>query len=617
MKIRKTGICLLLTAMLAAQTSCEIDGGIIGFIKDFDGKMADMDEPVPEQPVYSELVPAKLCADYDWAVSNAPDFTVSNAEELISAAYWVNHICEENKWTTVTLTSDIDLSQYLWEPFGSGQGKSFCGEVDGGGHTITGLTIRDSQYDTGFIGNAAPLTTVHDISFTGASVQGGANTGIVCGESYDSSEWYNIHVSGSIATDALADYGAIGGRTPHLTFRDCTADVTVNGQPFSYLTWQQYCDENNPHINEYTLTYDNASATVSRTSRDKEAENLCWVISRNGKRVLGRGCEDEYSVDPNSFDLVGGSSGLYSVYLEAFYSGSYLQCSNVIEYEIVPQGWPGCGGDKYPLCTSDPFEIGFGTDNPNKIVCNDGSADAGSFESLHWVLLINGEKGDETPFSEDETAGLTRMMFEAGAGDKLKKGVNTVHVFVAGQRADGTLERVSNVLEQLVDNYGNESPTVYVDGIDADDDPSAYSASLAADDLANEPDFLAKMAILTPTGDTWHAVPAEGTEGYSYGDREGDTSAFHIVTDTGGNMFCIGKDDSYENGHKVQWVLLFNGREKYTEPYFDNADAVQQGAFAPFLSIAPEEGIYSVYITDTVSGVSERISNILEFRVKK
>ena len=136
-------------------------------------------------------------------------------------------------------------------------------------------------------------------------------------------------------------------------------------------------------------------------------------------------------------------------------------------------------------------------------------------------------------------------------------------------------------------------------------------------DPLREPDFLAKMAILTPTGDTWHAAPAEGTEGYSYGDREGDTSAFHIVTDTGGNMFCIGKDDSYENGHKVQWVLLFNGREKYTEPYFDNADAVQQGAFAPFLSIAPEEGIYSVYITDTVSGVSERISNILEFRVKK
>ena len=447
MKKRKLTVLVLAAAMLAAQTSCDIDGGVIGFLT---GKMAETEEPVPETPNVSGPVAANLCADYEWAVNNAPDFTVSNATELISAAYWVNHISEDSHWATITLADDIDLSGYLWEPIGcANTNVTFAGEIDGGGHTISHLRIRD-QLRTGFVGNGASLS-IHDISFEDASVEGAECTGIVCGEKYGSDEWRNISVSGRITTSASADYGAIGGRTPDIEFIDCYADVTVNGQPFEYFTWQQYRDDNNAHIDDYSLYYDQETGTVKRSIRDKEAENLLWVISRNGERVLGRGCEEEYTVDPFSFDIVGDSTGLYSVYLEAFYGGSYLQCSNVCSIEMVPPEWTKYCGD-YDLKTEDPYEIDFGTElDSDKILCNNGCADAGKYKKLYWIMLVCGYESVKKPFAEDEPGSFTRMMFEANQSGMISTGENTIDIFVAGETEDGTLERISNVIEETID----------------------------------------------------------------------------------------------------------------------------------------------------------------------
>jgi len=470
MNKRKLTVCVLLAAaILAAQTSCEIDGGIIGLL---DGKTADTDgeEQVPDDPVISEPVPANLSADYDWAVSNAPDFTVSSAEELISAAYWVNHISEEPQPVTITLAADIDLSGYLWEPLGKTgtdaagvMRNSFYGEIDGGGHTISHLKVRE-QWNAGFVGYAASLR-VHDISFTDADISGNVNTGIVCGEKYAEDTWSNISVSGRITTDSSMDYGAIGGRTPDVKFRDCYADVTVNGEPFNYFSWKLYCEDNNAHADDYSLIYDSATDTISRSRRDKEAENLLWVISRNGQRVLGRGCEDEYRIDPNSFDIVGGSTGLYSVYLEAFYNGVYLRCSNVCSYELVPPEWPQyCEG--YDLNTDDPYEIQLGgEDGTDTIQCVDSCEDAGNYEQLFWVLLANGKMGAKVPFSEDEPARFSRLLFEANQNGVVNEGDNTADIFVIGERADGTVDRISNVIE---DTWNYHIPDNIVAGTPAE-----------------------------------------------------------------------------------------------------------------------------------------------------
>ncbi|MBO4876927.1 MAG: hypothetical protein J5501_02845 [Ruminococcus sp.] len=616
MNKRKLPVCVLLAAMLAAQTSCEIEGGIIGYLT---GRMPETDEGAPEEAVYSEPVPANLSADYDWAVSNAPDFTVSNAEELISAAYWVNHICEDTQRATITVAQDIDLSGFLWEPIGYGQGKSFYGEIDGGGHTISGLTIRNSQFDTGFVGNAASLV-VHDITFSEADISGGPNIGIVCGEKYGSETWENITVSGKIKTDSSVDYGAIGGRTPDLKFVGCSADVTVNGEEFNYFSWQEYADTHNVHEDDYTIEFD-GNGSIRRSIKDKEAENLGWRISRNGESVLGRGCEDEYTIDPQSFDIVGGDPGLYAVHLEAFYGNGYLRCSNILEYEIVPSQWPEYCEDRYPLCTSDPYEIAADPDRPNRISSTDGYTPSEKLGDLFWVYLADGMEAGRAPFAEGEYLNTGKMMIAAkDNGFDFESGEHTTYTFVAGEAEDGTVKRVSNIYEERINysdpfNDGDTLPTVYVDGIDTDGDLDEYTASLAADDLDNEEEFLRGMIIVGPEGHAWRAEPARTGGKYSYGDREGDTSAFHIVTDQSGHMFCIDKDPSYESGHNVKWVMLFDGNEELTADYFDDPAAVQQGAFVPFKATAPKEGVYSVYVIDDVSGTKERISNVLEFRI--
>ncbi len=619
MNKRKLPVCVLLAAALALQTSCEIEGGIIGYIT---GKVPETEEIVPEEPVYSEPVPANLAADYDWAVNNAPDFTVSNAGELISAAYWVNHISDGKQKVTITLTQDIDLSDYLWEPMGQPQGTRFAGEIDGGGHAISGLTIQNAYQDTGFVGYATFLN-VHDLVFTEADVSGRENTGIICGEMYGEMTWRNVHVFGSITTDAANDYGAMGGRTPDLEFDACYADVTVNGEGFSYLTWQQYADEHNVHENDYTLEY-NSDGSITRSRPDTEAENLQWVICRNGNRVLGRGCEDEYTIEPNTFDIVGTVSGIYSVYLEAFYGNGYLRCSNTVEYESVPKEWTDSGmGEEYPLYLKDPYEIETDPDMPFRLGSHDGYTWPEELSDLSWILVADGVERLRKPFTEGEEVNTHILMQEAKKKSAdLETGDHNVFIFVAGTEENGSELRISNIYAFSYHGHNSESaaeegvtPTVYVDGIDTGGAPEDYTATLAADDLDNEEEFLSGMIIVGPEGHAWRAEPARTGGKYSYGDREGDTAAFHIVTDQSGHMFCIDKDPSYESGHNVKWVMLFNGNEELTADYFDDPAAVQQGAFVPFTVKGPKEGVYSVYVIDEVNGVKERISNVLEFRI--
>ena len=52
-------------------------------------------------------------------------------------------------------------------------------------------------------------------------------------------EWINVHTQGKVSGGS-DDYGAIVGRETDITFRDCTADVTVDGEPFEYLSYRQH-----------------------------------------------------------------------------------------------------------------------------------------------------------------------------------------------------------------------------------------------------------------------------------------------------------------------------------------------------------------------------------------
>ncbi|MBO5448359.1 MAG: hypothetical protein J5994_03420 [Ruminococcus sp.] len=77
----------------------------------------------------------------------------------------------------------------------------------------------------------------------------------------------------------------------------------------------------------YTLTVDD-NYVVHRTEGEYEDNNLGWVITLNGRQVLDRNAEDEYTYKYSD------DCGDYTVTLTAFIDGEYRPVSNTVSYTI-------------------------------------------------------------------------------------------------------------------------------------------------------------------------------------------------------------------------------------------------------------------------------------------
>lgn len=266
-------------------------------------------------------------ADKEWAMENAPEFHVSNAEELASAVWYVNGVSEDGV-VAVYLEDDIDLTGYDWKPMGwtnTGIKHQFSGLVDGQGHTINGMTIKAGYEDTGFIGYGLYVSVV-DITFTNANVSATGCTGIVGGQLYMCGEWSNVHTQGKVS-GGNDDYGAIVGRETDITFKNCTSDVTVDGKPFEYLSYRQKREDDVEIVETFHLTMDD-DHTVTRDEHEGFT-NLGWMIKYNDVEVLDRNAENELS-----YQYFGNSPGKYTIYLTAYINGTYIRVSNIIEYNL-------------------------------------------------------------------------------------------------------------------------------------------------------------------------------------------------------------------------------------------------------------------------------------------
>ncbi len=272
-------------------------------------------------------------ANKQWAMENAPDFHVSTAEQLASVVWYVNGI---NGEVNVTLEKNIDLSDYDWKPMGWGKGigGGFSGTVDGQGHTIYGMTIMEDYLQSGFIGYGLGVS-VKNINFEDAYVSATHCTGIVGGEIYGVADWENVNVQGKVR-GGDDDYAAIVGREGDITFKNCSADVIVNGEPFEYLSYRQKREAEVEIVETFTLTL-NDDYTITRDNHEG-FHNLSWYIHKDGERVLGRGAEDFHTKEPelvlDTHKWVGNSPGEYTIYLVAYINGTYIRVSNIVEYAI-------------------------------------------------------------------------------------------------------------------------------------------------------------------------------------------------------------------------------------------------------------------------------------------
>ena len=161
--------------------------------------------------------------------SNTNTYTVYNADGLMNVAELVNGGKTD---INITLDKNIDLTGKDWTPIGTDYDNSYTGTFDGGGHTITGLTVTTNDEYAGLFGylsnfnNAAG--TVKNVVMEGIQITCNHRSGYaggVVGYSWGTIE--NCSVSGSVS--ATVSVGGVVGVERDGSITGCSSSATVKG----------------------------------------------------------------------------------------------------------------------------------------------------------------------------------------------------------------------------------------------------------------------------------------------------------------------------------------------------------------------------------------------------
>ena len=156
--------------------------------------------------------------------SNTKTYTVYNANGLLA---W-NEAAQKDKSINCTLTADIDLTGKDWTPIGTSSGNSYTGTFDGGGHTITGLTVTTNDQFVGLFGYLNSAGTVKNVVMEGIQITSNhmfGCTGGVVGYSWGTIE--NCSVSGSVSGTMCV--GGVVGTQWVGSITGCSSSATVKG----------------------------------------------------------------------------------------------------------------------------------------------------------------------------------------------------------------------------------------------------------------------------------------------------------------------------------------------------------------------------------------------------
>ena len=167
--------------------------------------------------------------DLGYSIQNNNSYTVYNANGLMNVAELVNGGKTD---INITLDKNIDLTGKVWTPIGTDYDNAYTGTFDGGGHTITGLTITtNDQYAGlfGYLGNFGKFGTVKNVVMDGIQITSnqiyGGSIGGVVGSSWGTIE--NCSVSGSVSGTVYV--GGVVGAQIGGSITGCSSSATVKG----------------------------------------------------------------------------------------------------------------------------------------------------------------------------------------------------------------------------------------------------------------------------------------------------------------------------------------------------------------------------------------------------
>ena len=174
---------------------------------------------------YTYTVSLAAAKDLGYTIESNGSYTVYNADGQLNIAELVNGGKTD---INITLDKNIDLTGKDWTPIGTSFDNSYTGTFDGGGHTITGLTITTKDQFVGLFGYLNRAGTVKNVVMEGIQITSNhmfGNTGGVAGFSWGTIE--NCSVSGSVSGTKCV--GGVVGAQKAGSITGCSSSATVKG----------------------------------------------------------------------------------------------------------------------------------------------------------------------------------------------------------------------------------------------------------------------------------------------------------------------------------------------------------------------------------------------------
>ena len=174
---------------------------------------------------YTYTVSLAAAKDPGYTIEGNGSYTVTSADGLMNIAELVNGGKTD---INITLDKNIDLTGKDWTPIGTSFDNSYTGTFDGGGHTITGLTITTKDQFVGLFGYLNRAGTVKNVVMEGIQITSNhmsGSTGGVAGFSWGTIE--NCSVSGSVSGTKCV--GGVVGAQKAGSITGCSSSATVKG----------------------------------------------------------------------------------------------------------------------------------------------------------------------------------------------------------------------------------------------------------------------------------------------------------------------------------------------------------------------------------------------------
>ena len=174
---------------------------------------------------YTYTVSLAAAKDLGYTIESDGSYTVTSADGLMNIAELVNGGKSD---INITLDTDIDLTGKDWTPIGTNYDNSYKGTFDGGGHTITGLTVTTYDKYAGLFGWLNSAGTVKNVVMEGVQITNNHSSGFaggVVGNSWGTIE--NCSVSGSVNGEVYV--GGVVGKQTSGSMTGCSSSATVKG----------------------------------------------------------------------------------------------------------------------------------------------------------------------------------------------------------------------------------------------------------------------------------------------------------------------------------------------------------------------------------------------------